>query len=232
MSGLIFMAAIRKQAKKKVASARRRSGGKRAENKERTKQQILQAALTLFRKKGFFETTTKEISKKARIAEGTLFNYFRTKEDLALYFFEREVEELIAWFDAEPTLRDAATPERLFALVHHHLEQIAPYEDFIGAVYLRALQPVSKLSPLSLESQHLSLRYLKFIKTILSDAEDREAFPPVGDLGVYAFGVFHMAMISYWLHDQSTGKENTLALLDRSLKAAEQLLRTQDSWEW
>ncbi|MCS1408044.1 MAG: hypothetical protein M2R45_01209 [Verrucomicrobia subdivision 3 bacterium] len=129
-------------------------------------------------------------------------------------------------------MRDASLAERLFAVIYHHLEQISPYEDFIGAVYLRALQPVSKFSPLSLESQHLNLRYLRFIKEIFAAAEAREEIPRVGDFGAYAFGVFHLAMISYWLHDQSSGKENTLALLDRSLQAGEKLARTQESWEW
>jgi len=46
--------------------------------------------LELFAAKGFYATTTKAISKKAQIAEGTLFNYFERKEDLALYFFEEE----------------------------------------------------------------------------------------------------------------------------------------------
>ena len=59
--------------------------GKRAENKEKTRRAILEAALGLFAQKGFYQTTTKAISRKARIAEGTLFNYFETKEDLALY---------------------------------------------------------------------------------------------------------------------------------------------------
>ncbi len=222
--------AASKKAAKRVATQKR--SGRRAENKERTKRHILEAALTLFRKRGFYETTTKEISKKAKIAEGTLFNYFRTKEDLALYFFETEIHSLIAWFENESRLEDAPITERLFAVVYHHLEQISPYEDFIGAVYLRALQPVSKLNPLNLDSQHLNLLYLRFIKEIFSQAEEKEEIPPVGDLGAYAFGIFHMAMISYWLHDQSDGKENTLALLDRALHAAERIAKTQEVWEW
>ena len=63
----------------------------RLQKKEKTKRAILKAALELFAAKGFYATTTKAISKKARIAEGTLFNYFETKEDLALYFFEEEL---------------------------------------------------------------------------------------------------------------------------------------------
>ena len=234
MSKLIFMKASKKSVPKKKArpAAAKKNTGRRAENKERTKRNILKAALALFRKRGFYETTTKEISTKAKIAEGTLFNYFRTKEDLALYFFENEMDSLIEWFENEDRLCEAPLAERLFAVIYHHLEQIGPYEDFIGAVYLRALQPVSKLNPLSLDSQHLNLRYLRFIKEIFALAEEREEIPPVGDLGAYAFGIFHMAMISYWLHDHSDGKENTLALLDLALHAAERIAKTQEVWEW
>ena len=56
---------------------------------------------SLFAEKGFYHTTTKAISRKAGIAEGTLFNYFETKEDLALYFFERELDEVIAWYERD-----------------------------------------------------------------------------------------------------------------------------------
>lgn len=204
---------------------------KRDENKEKTKQAILAAALDLFSRKGFQVTTTKEISKKAGIAEGTLFNYFRTKEDLALYFLEREVLGLIQWFQAEERLRRASLAEKLFAIIHHHLERIAPYEDFIGAVYLRALQPSSKLCPLSLERQELNLRYLKFIRGILGEAEAKGEIPRVGDFGCYGFALFHLAMMTHWLHDRSTGKQETLALLDRCLKIGTGIL-AKGGWEW
>jgi AcrR family transcriptional regulator len=75
------------------AIAKTPNRGKRAENKEKTRRAILQAALDLFAQKGFYQTTTKAISRKARIAEGTLFNYFETKEDLALYFVDHQAAE-------------------------------------------------------------------------------------------------------------------------------------------
>src|ERR1022692_2095541 len=92
--------------------------GKRTENKEKTKKAILRAALELFAEKGFYHTTTKAISRKAGIAEGTLFNYFETKEDLALYFFERELDEVIAWYERDGRVKRAALPEKLFAIIH------------------------------------------------------------------------------------------------------------------
>ena len=96
--------------------------GKRDANKEKTKEKILAAALELFRKKGLDGTTTRQISKKAGIAEGTLFNYFKTKEDLALFFFQKETHDLIKWFGQQAQLQRAPLPEQLFAIIHRQLE--------------------------------------------------------------------------------------------------------------
>jgi AcrR family transcriptional regulator len=205
--------------------------GKRAENKERTRKKILRVALELFSKKGFYRTTTKEISARAGIAEGTLFNYFETKEDLALYFFEEELAALIEWFQGNHALHKAPLPEKLFAIVYRHLERISPYEEFIGAVYLRSFQPVSKLNPLRLETQERNLRYLRFIQEVINESKDTGVIQRFGDLGAYAFALFHLAIISYWLQDSSRGKERTLALLDRSLKVADTMIQRR-TWKW
>src|SRR4249919_1481712 len=110
------MSDIKEKAKPKRGnvSKRRKAPGKRDLNKERTKERILKAALELFREKGLDGTTTRQISQKAGIAEGTLFNYFKTKEDLALYFFQKETEDLIKWFHAEKRLQKAPLAEKLF----------------------------------------------------------------------------------------------------------------------
>jgi AcrR family transcriptional regulator len=205
--------------------------GKRNRNKEKTKQAILAAALKLFAEKGFYNTSTRAISRKAGIAEGTLFNYFETKEDLALYFFDREIDEVIGWFEGNPRMKRADLPEKLFAIIQHSLERLEPYEDFIGAVYLRALAPSSKLSSWRLQNQERDLRYLRFIQKILAEAESEDRLPRLGDFGAYAFHLFHLAIITYWLQDCSRGKEQTLALLDRCLKLADRILR-KGGWDW
>lgn len=227
------MKTAQKRARKRKApsGSTKRSPGKREQNKERTKEGILEAALHLFREKGIEGTTTKEISKKAGIAEGTLFNYFKTKEDLALYFFQKETKNLIGWFRADTRLRQAALPEKLFAIIHRQLEYIEPYEDFIGAVFCRSLQPNSALSPLSFESQELRLKYLRFIREVLADSERKEEIPRVGFLGAYAVGLFYLGIVTHWLQDTSRGKQKTLALLDRALSFGSQLLK-KGGWEW
>src|SRR5882724_3113830 len=113
MSILMFVKHEHKKAGKKKGPNRVHTPGKRDQNKERTKERILSAALDLFRGQGLERTTTRQISSKAGIAEGTLFNYFKTKEDLALFFFEKETEDLIAWFGREKRLQKAPLPEKL-----------------------------------------------------------------------------------------------------------------------
>src|SRR3954464_10362495 len=95
----------------KVRKNAARPAGRRDLNKEKTKERILKAALELFRQNGLEGTTTRQISQKAKIAEGTLFNYFKTKEDLALYFFEKETGDLIAWYEGEKRLHKASLAE-------------------------------------------------------------------------------------------------------------------------
>jgi AcrR family transcriptional regulator len=53
------------------------------------KNQILDAAAAVFAEKGFHPTTTKDIAKRAGIAEGTIYNYFESKTALLLGIFER-----------------------------------------------------------------------------------------------------------------------------------------------
>jgi len=55
-------------------------------------EKIQSAALKLFIKKGVTGTTTKEIAKKAGVSEGTIYNYFESKGDLAYKLFVRHMD--------------------------------------------------------------------------------------------------------------------------------------------
>ena len=61
---------------------------------EETKARVERAALTLFVARGVAETTTKEIAMAASIAEGTIYRYFPSKEQLALDLFLRHHQAL------------------------------------------------------------------------------------------------------------------------------------------
>jgi TetR/AcrR family fatty acid metabolism transcriptional regulator len=56
------------------------------------KQSILQAAIEVFSNSGFKNSSISEIAKRANVAEGTIYQYFKNKEDL---FFSIPVEKTI-----------------------------------------------------------------------------------------------------------------------------------------
>lgn len=56
-------------------------------------EKIQSAALGLFIKNGITGTTTKEIARKAGVSEGTIYNYFESKGDLAYKLFVRYMDE-------------------------------------------------------------------------------------------------------------------------------------------
>ena len=199
-------------------------GTKRALQKEAVRQRIVDAALALFQSKGFDQTTTRQIAQKAKLAEGTIFNYFETKEDIALHFLDLEVDHAIATVRGNPRLRRAPVEEKLFALVEAQLEFLAPHEKFIGAAFVHALRPTSKIA-FSMQAIDLRNRYLAFVQELLQDSDE---IPPGGVLAwalPSVFWIYYVGILLYWLNDASAGKQHTLALLDRSLKLGVAMLR-------
>jgi len=59
--------------------------GLRERKKQKTKAAIQRAALRLFKRQGYEETTVEQIAAAADISESTFFNYFPSKEDVVIY---------------------------------------------------------------------------------------------------------------------------------------------------
>jgi len=208
--------------KRQVSSKRRPAS--RAENKKAIKERIVKAALTLFQTRGFDETTTKAIARKAGIAEGTVFNYFKSKDDIALHFFEQEVDQAMAAVRDNPRLKKAPLEEKLFTLVHSQLEYLAPYERFIGSALIHALKPSSPLGPFSHRAMELRHRYLRFVEELIEESIPKKR-NPLGFLAPEVFWIYYMGALLFWLYDTSEGKKHTLAFLDRSLSMGAAMLR-------
>lgn len=66
---------------------------RRERKKEETRRRIFEAAIGLFRAKGFEATTVDEITEKADVGRGTFFNYFPKKDSVLAYLSEERLAQ-------------------------------------------------------------------------------------------------------------------------------------------
>src|SRR3981081_2376837 len=73
---------------------------------------ILDAAIKVFAERGFHTATVAEIARAAGVADGTIYLYFKGKDDLLLRLFDEKMTELLA--DAKAALaREHTAPDKL-----------------------------------------------------------------------------------------------------------------------
>jgi AcrR family transcriptional regulator len=80
---------------KSSASARKTAVvPRRVRHSAELRERLFRAALVLFGKKGFAETTVEDITEAADVGKGTFFNYFPTKEHILMAFSEMQLGKL------------------------------------------------------------------------------------------------------------------------------------------
>jgi AcrR family transcriptional regulator len=82
--------------------------GLRERKKQRTREQIIEAAMGLFAERGYHATTIADIATAADVAPRTFFSYFPSKEAVVFYNVERDLDALAS------TLRDRPPGESTF----------------------------------------------------------------------------------------------------------------------
>lgn len=95
--------------------------GRRVIRKEATRRQLLRAGRNLFSREGLYEARIEDLTADAGIAKGTLYLYFRNRDELARVVVEAGYQELQAFLT--PRIARARTRDGLIrALVRAHLE--------------------------------------------------------------------------------------------------------------
>jgi len=91
--------------------------GLREEKKIEQRRAILNAAIALFRKRGYEQTRVQDIIERLRISEATFFNYFPTKDALLQQFALDQLDFYIAALKTELERHDRSVPDRIRSLM-------------------------------------------------------------------------------------------------------------------
>ncbi len=181
-----------------------------AEKKDATRRRIVEAALEMFRSRGFDATTTRDIARSAGIASGTLFNYFQTKEAIVGQLAEDALAGARNALAKGPVEGDLS--EDLFALVAAELRGLKPLRKFIAPLWETALCPLASGSRNSV-SDPFCADHLE----IVAEIARRHGIADLSPVALQVYWALYTGVLTFWAADTSPRQEDTLALLDQSM---------------
>ena len=130
---------------------------------------IIAAATKIFAQKGFFKAKVSEIAKEAGIADGTVYIYFKHKDDILISLFEEKMQEVLDNMKEQLALEtDPLQKIEKFALVH--LKLIEDHKDIAEIIQVE-LRQSSKF----MKNYHNTkfFEYLNLISTIIQEGKEK-----------------------------------------------------------
>ena len=133
---------------------------------------ILRAATRVFAQHGFFQSQVADVARVAGVAAGTVYLYFKGKDDLLVSIFERSMSEVIA--EGRAAVEGVTDPaERLRRIAHLHLGRLGR-DQHLAVVFQVELRQSVKL--MERFSATFLQDYLKLIRDAIADGQSSGAF--------------------------------------------------------
>jgi AcrR family transcriptional regulator len=192
-----------------------------AEAKAETRQRIIEAALDLFGRDGWESTTTRQIAAAAEIATGTLFNYFESKEAIVASLMLEALTTAQHEFRKRRSLGDSLE-EELFSLIWTGFRSLRRFRKILPEAAETIFSPLRRSAPDSL-GESIRVNHLEAVEEIVRDHNVPAPLPPIT---IQLYWMFYLGVFSFWSSDDSPKQEDTLALLDQSLKLFTASLRS------
>ena len=133
---------------------------------------ILRAATKVFAQHGFFQSQVADVARVAGVAAGTVYLYFKGKDDLLVSIFERSMREVLA--EGHAALDGVTDPtERLRQLAHLHLGRLGRDRNLAVVFQVELRQSVKFMERFS---ESFLQDYLTLIRQSIADGQQRGVF--------------------------------------------------------
>lgn len=181
--------------------------------KQETRVRILEKGAELFIDKGFEATTTRDIALAVGLAAGTMFNYFPSKETLAMTMVTEALNQGKEDFQRRRT-GDEELSEELFLFIASGLRRLQALRPFLGPVLERSLSPFPRKT-VCLEGEAARSGHIGSVQEIIG----RHGFIQAPDyVAMTIYWSLYLGILACWTNDQSPNQEDTRGLIDYSLR--------------
>lgn len=191
---------------------------------EATERRILDAALDMFRSKGFEEATIRDIASAAGVATGAAYYYYPSKDSIVLAFYQRSCVEMQPRIEDALASASANIESKLKALIQAKLNYFGPYRTVLRALLRNGADPANPLSPFAANNKAIRETDVAWFRKILDDCRVRvpkELESHMPDV----LWMFQMGVIYFWVTDDSDGQRRTERVLSLGAKIVTTLLR-------
>lgn len=134
--------------------------------------QIIDAAVIVIAKHGFHQAQVSKIAKEAGVADGTIYLYFKNKEDILISLFEEKMGSFVKK-SREIIQKEKSTEEKLNRLVHSHFSQLEA--DYYLAVVTQLELRQSK-TELRLRINQVLKGYLSLLDELVEEGKESGSF--------------------------------------------------------
>ena len=133
---------------------------------------ILRAATRVFARRGFFSAQVADVAREAGVAAGTVYLYFRSKDDLLVSIFDRTMREAIA--EGRTALDGVTDPiERLRRIARLHLERMGRDRDLAVVFQVELRQSTKFMAQLSATRLR---EYLGILRDVVAEGQAAGVF--------------------------------------------------------
>jgi TetR/AcrR family fatty acid metabolism transcriptional regulator len=141
----------------------------KSEDKHR---KIIQAAIKVFARKGFYNARVSEIAREANVADGTIYLYFKNKDDILISLFEEEMIKIIkSMKDDLVKQKDPIDKVRKFAT--NHLSLMTRNQDLAEVLQVE-LRQSSKFMRDYVKDQYME--FLNIFASIIKEGQEQGIF--------------------------------------------------------
>ena len=155
-----------------TSSARRLSVVRQAAAAGDKRDAILRAATKVFAQNGFFQSQVADVARVAGVAAGTVYLYFKGKDDLLVSIFERSMRDVLA--EGRAAIDGVSDPaERLRRLAHLHLGRLGRDKHLAVVFQVELRQSVKFMERFS---ETFLQDYFKLIRQAIADGQHSGAF--------------------------------------------------------